>query len=235
MFENWRFNPFTGTTNSVEIENESHTIAYHSDWNGYGIQLNEAPKLEVPSSIEIIEDITGGSTFTEIPRTQSPSSGEFRVDYDADGYYGTGRIEFNAGDIGKNVLVTYKGNGWIVKNDYRLGQTVIPADLEVTGAAIFDSIVEFLDSVSGEVVFNDDVEFQGNVDFSSPSATINFDGSVEFNQIPTLPDSDPISDNDIARKKYVDDIDDNLKEQIKFLSYSSFFPVQAFPDMGIVP
>ena len=30
-FENWRFNPFTGETNSKSITDEEHTIEYHAD------------------------------------------------------------------------------------------------------------------------------------------------------------------------------------------------------------
>lgn len=132
MFENWRFNPFTGTMHAVLIENEAYIIEYHADFNSYGIQLNEAPRLDNPSTVAIVEDVTGGSTFSELPRTQVPATGQYRVDYDALTYYGTGRVEFAAADVGKKVLVSYYGTGWTVKNHYPMGQTTIPTNLEVT-------------------------------------------------------------------------------------------------------
>jgi len=144
MFENWRFNPFTGVTHSKLIEDEEHTIAYHADWIGYGIQLHEAPVLENPSSVVVVEAGTGGRTFTEVPRTQAPSVGEFRVDYDSTGYYGTGRIEFNAADIDVVVEVTYKGNGYVVKNQYYTEQSLtVPVNFRVTEDSQFDGDVVF--------------------------------------------------------------------------------------------
>lgn len=130
-FSNWRFNPFDETMNSVLIEDEAHTIEYHADWNGYGIQLDEAPQLDNPSTVVIVEDVTGGATFTEVPRTQTPDAGQYRVDYAASTYYGTGRIQFNAADNGKQVLVTYYGTGWTVKNNYRQSQLTVPTNMEV--------------------------------------------------------------------------------------------------------
>jgi len=138
MFENWRFNPFTGTMNEVSITDEQHTVEYHADWNAYGIQLDEAPQLDNPSTVSIVESGTGGATFAEVPRTQAPSSGQYRVDYDAATYFGTGRIEFNSADNGKTVLVSYKGGGWIVKNQYRAFQTYLLANLHVTEDADID-------------------------------------------------------------------------------------------------
>jgi cytoskeletal protein CcmA (bactofilin family) len=153
MFENWRFNPFTGTMNAATITDEPHTVEYHADWNAYGIQLDEAPQLDNPSSVSIVEDVSGGDTFSEVPRTQAPEALQYRVDYDALTYYGTGRIEFNAADVGKTVLVSYKGTGWTLKNRYSAGQTVIPANLEVTEDA----------SIDGDLTLTGDNTGKGNL------------------------------------------------------------------------
>ncbi|MBN1497637.1 MAG: hypothetical protein JXA07_12750 [Spirochaetes bacterium] len=131
MFESWRFNPFSEVMNSVLVEEEEHTIEYHADWNGYGIQLNEGPQLDNPSTVVIVEDVTGGATFTEVPRTQAPAAGQYRVDYAAATYYGTGRIQFNAADVGKKIRVTYYGTGWTVKSNYRQSQLTVPTNMEV--------------------------------------------------------------------------------------------------------
>jgi hypothetical protein len=159
MFENWRFNPFTGVMHAVLIEDESHTIEYHADWNAYGIQLNEAPRLDNPSTVEIVEDVTGGSTFSELPRTQAPAAGQYRVDYDALTYYGTGRVEFAAADVGKAVLVSYYGTGWTVKNRYPMGQTTIPTQLEVTEDAVIHGNLD----LDGENTGGGDIHVAGDV------------------------------------------------------------------------
>jgi hypothetical protein len=133
VFYNWRFQPFTEISYPVELE-EEHTIEWHEEWNSYGIELHESPYLESPSNIDIIEDVTGGITFTEVPRATNPNSGQYRVDYDAETYFGTGRIEFNAADNGKEILVDYKGMGTVVKNRYYLEQySIISTNLSVSG------------------------------------------------------------------------------------------------------
>jgi len=112
----WRRNPFTGDTYPVSLS-EVHTVKFFTDWNAYGIQLDESIFLENPSSVSIVENVTGGTVFTEIPRTSSPSAGQFRVDYEAKTYTGTSRIQFNPSDTGTEVLVEYKGLGILNKTE----------------------------------------------------------------------------------------------------------------------
>lgn len=146
-FFNWRFNPFTEVSNDVE-NTEIHTIEYFSEPNLYGIRTNEGIKLDSPSTVSIVENVTGGLTFTEVSRSQNPSSGQFRVDYDAANYYNTGLIEFNSADNWTEVEITYQGTGTLVKDNYTLSQaSVIPnslgveGDLEVTGNYDLDGIL----------------------------------------------------------------------------------------------
>jgi hypothetical protein len=168
-FENWRLNPFTGIMNDVAIIDEPHTIQYNSDWNAYGIQLNESPALDNPSTVIIVEDITGGTTFSEVPRTQAPGSGQYRVDYDASTYYGTGRIEFNPADNGKDVLVSYQGTGGVVKNDYTFGTTHLLGDLDVDGDtnidgdAVIDGTLNVAGGITGDVAGNLTGDVTGNL------------------------------------------------------------------------
>lgn len=144
----WRRNPFTGDTYPVSLS-EVHTVVFFTDWNAYGIQLDESIYLENPSSVSIVENVTGGTTFTEIPRTSNPSAGQFRVDYEAQTYTGTSRIQFNAADTGTEVLVNYKGLGILNKVDNYVGFLVgediscnsltTDADLQVGGNVVGDT------------------------------------------------------------------------------------------------
>lgn len=109
----WRYHPFTGLYYPSSIVQEEHTIAYIADWNAYGIELDEAPDRDY--AVTIVEDVTGGATFTEVGQAVSPSAGEYRVDYDDDGFFATGRVEFNSADNGKAVLVSYYGRGQVAK------------------------------------------------------------------------------------------------------------------------
>ena len=175
-FDNWRFNPFTEVVNSLSITNEAHTIAYDADTNAYGFRLQEGVELtgslpfNVNANYSIIEDITGGTTFTEVPRTSPPSAGQFRVDYSgATGYYGTSFIEFNASDNAKTMLVNYKGTGTVVKGRYQLEQTtVVPTNLGVEGALeITDTIKMSLGATIDE--FSIDGTLAGNMDVALPT------------------------------------------------------------------
>lgn len=157
IFYNWRFDPFTGVFYPQLIEEEGHTIEYHEEWDGYGIQLNEVPHLETPSSVIIIEDVSGGIEYQEVPRTTEPGPGEYRVDYGAATYYGTGRIQFDSSEDSKDILVTYYGLGTTTKKRYQLLQeTVVPTNLGVEGnAQIQDDLQVDTDlEVIGDVVNN---------------------------------------------------------------------------------
>lgn len=137
-FKNWRFNPFTGNFHPNDIVDEIRVVELQEEWNAFGIELNEAPQLfdtqTLENNVVIFENVTGGAQFTQVPRTSAPNSGQFRVDYDADTYHGTGRIEFNPADDLTEVRVTYKGLGTVVKDRYQLLQTtVIPTNVTVEG------------------------------------------------------------------------------------------------------
>lgn len=135
-FVNWRYNQFEGTYVPSLITDEPHTITFHTDWNAYGIQLSEVPQKATPSNLSIEESGTGTpTTFTEVPFNQAPGAGEFRVDYETTNQFGTGRIQFNGADDGKQVLVTYYGLGSIVSPDNFatvLADETIPGSLTLT-------------------------------------------------------------------------------------------------------
>jgi hypothetical protein len=74
----------------------------------YLIQLLEVPRKNTPTSITVYcYDISG--YFTEV--LTAPAQGEFRVDYPPADGEGTGLIEFNQNDAGKQVRIFYKATG----------------------------------------------------------------------------------------------------------------------------
>jgi hypothetical protein len=140
----WRLRPRDGRKFPIRITEEVHTVEFNSDWNSWGIQLNEAPILS-DSSISapimlIVENDSAETEFTEVPRTSGPSVGQYVVDYEQDGYFGTGRIEFNSADGGTSVKVTYWGMGILFTQSNVAaaldGQNINPNDIIVGGNII---------------------------------------------------------------------------------------------------
>lgn len=135
IFHNWRFNPFkedlSDALNPATITDEEHIIVWDEDAEIYLIRLHEAPQFDNPSSMTIMEDTI---EYEEVPRGTGPATEQYRVDYDADTFFGTGIIEFNSVDVGKTVKVSYQGLGTVVKNRYQLNQlTVIPTNVGIEG------------------------------------------------------------------------------------------------------
>ena len=133
---------------------EEHQVKYFPEPNLYGIQATEGIVLEQPSSVTLHykdTDPNSGTVtltpLTEVPKTQPPSAGEYRVDYDADTFFGTSLVELNTADLDRVVVITYKGTGAIVKSDYVFRQlTSIPTRLEVAGHVNLSTL-----DVSGDV------------------------------------------------------------------------------------
>lgn len=135
----WRRNPFTEIYNSVLITNEVHTIEYHAEVDDYGFFLNEAPRFDSPWSIVI----TG---YTEVSRLTTPTGTQFRVDYLADTYWGTGFVGFDAALVGTIVTVDeYYGLGTILHPNFRLA-----TNFNLPGKSTFESYMAFLDALAAE-------------------------------------------------------------------------------------
>ena len=140
-FTNWRFNPFTNVSNPQSLV-EEHLVQSFPESNLYGIQATESIVLDQPSSVTLHYKAANGTetVLSEVPKSQPPSSGEFRVDYDHDTFFGTSLIELNPADDARKVILRYKGLGAIVKSDYTLNQvTSIPTRLRVRGKDVEDS------------------------------------------------------------------------------------------------
>lgn len=162
---NWRYNPLTGTYNAVSISNEEHTIAFDTEANAYGIRLKEAPQKSNPSTVSIVENASGGSTFTEITARTAPSSGQFWVDYDADTFTGTGFIEFNSADNGTSVLVDYYGLGAVVKYGS------VP-QFDTTNAFTGTNTWSGSSAFSGSASFSGAVSFTGTTTYGNANIAI---------------------------------------------------------------
>lgn len=164
-FVNWRYQQFEGTYVPVLITDEPQTIEFHTDWNAYGIQLSEVPQKATPSTLSIEEVGTGTpTTFTEVPFNQAPGAGEFRVDYETTNQFGTGRIQFNGADDGKQVLVTYYGLGSIVSPDnfatVLAGET-IPGALTVSGLLTATTLAAGATALSSTLAVTGESTFTG--------------------------------------------------------------------------
>ena len=104
-YENWRYNPFTEADMAVDKCEDNLDIPSGSP---FLIQLLEVPRKNTPTSVTVYcydDEIE----FTEV--ATSPAQGEFRVDYPPEDGQGTGLIEFNQNDGGKEVKIDYKATG----------------------------------------------------------------------------------------------------------------------------
>ena len=104
-YSNWRYNPFTDT---YMLADKTEDNLYVPSSSPYTIQLLELPKKEAPSTVTVYcYDIS--DYFTEV--LTAPAQGEFRVDYPPADGKGTGLVEFNQNDAGKQVRIFYKATG----------------------------------------------------------------------------------------------------------------------------
>lgn len=221
-YKDWRRQPFTGATYQVVLA-EVHTVIFYDDWNAYGIQLAEGIYLENPSSVEIVENVTGGATFTEISRTTPPIAGQYRVDYEADTFTGTSRIEFNAADVGTEVLVTYKGLGLIASTDnyqnYLANKTVpgdfgVQDDLSVGGNADIDgnlsvggtALITGNQTNQGDIALAGNLNIQGTIQDPSTADTIDVGSKIDMNSNKIEDLGTPTNNADATTKLYVDNL-----------------------------
>jgi len=104
-YENHRYNPFTEADMAVDKCEDNLDIPSGSP---FVIQLLEVPRKNTPTSVTVY-CYDDEANFTEV--ATSPAQGEFRVDYPPEDGQGTGLIEFNQNDGGKEVKIDYKATG----------------------------------------------------------------------------------------------------------------------------
>lgn len=106
---NWARNAFTGLYYPYTISPFDRVVQYYPEKGAFGVQLPFVPLVTSPASFRI-EDIDLGGDMAEVARSQNPSVGEFRVDYEAAGQLGTSFVEMNSADNGKNVRIHMKAS-----------------------------------------------------------------------------------------------------------------------------
>lgn len=104
-YKNWRYNPFTPADMAVDKEEDHLFIPGSAPFH---IQLLELARKDDPTSVTVYcyDDV---AYFTEV--ATAPAQGQFRVDYPPEDGEGTGQIEFNQNDTGKEVKIEYKATG----------------------------------------------------------------------------------------------------------------------------
>jgi hypothetical protein len=109
---NHRFNPFTGADMSISKTEDHVTVPTGSP---FCLQLLEVPLKEIPSTV-VVYNYPDAITMTEVET--SPILGQYRVDYPSPAGHGTGMIEFNSGDAGKDLRITYKATGSSIVTEF---------------------------------------------------------------------------------------------------------------------
>lgn len=150
---NFRYNPLTGQFVPETITDEQHTIAFLPEINAYAIRLNNGVQLTNPRSVTVVEDGTG-IPFTEQTARTAPAAGEFWVDYEATGFYGSGLIVCNGADDGKVVNVSYKSLGRMVTEEQVADLVDDEFSARLAAPIVFGSSVtapEFIGDLTGDV------------------------------------------------------------------------------------
>jgi len=120
-YVNRRHNPFTDADMAIDKEEDHLFIPGGAP---YTIQLLEQPRLNDPTSITVYcyDDV---AFLTEV--AGAPAQGEFRTDYPPDDGEGTGLVEFNNLDAGKEVRFNYKATGSPVLAEFSDTKVSYPA------------------------------------------------------------------------------------------------------------
>lgn len=161
----YRRDPFTGDFLPRWNDGDEIHVAALQESNGrFGFFTFEAPQLRSPSSFvcAVLADEYDetGTPLRENARLDAPDADEFRVDYDADTYIGTGFVEVHSSRVGQFFKVGYHGLGtpprWL---------THLRATLSLSGAfsVAGDLTVRQTMTVEGAATFKDSVSLAENV------------------------------------------------------------------------
>lgn len=111
-YSNRRQNPFTGADMAVDKTEDHVSIPSGAP---FALQLLEVPRKDSPSSVSVY-NYDDAITMTEV--AVSPTVGQYRVDYPLPEGEGSGLIEFNAGDAGKEIRISYKATGSAIVTEF---------------------------------------------------------------------------------------------------------------------
>lgn len=156
---NWNRDPFEGTYNPITITDYPMTVSLDPDLGKYGLRLPFAPLRTASSGNMTIKRASDNFELTEVSRTTAPSTNEYRVDYEADTYLGTGWTQFNAANNGLEVLVSCKISGDLIK-----GGSIAQLDEDQTWTG--DNTFSGDDTLSGTKAFTGDSAFSGSATFT---------------------------------------------------------------------
>lgn len=143
---------------------EIHEAKLQESNGRVGFFLFESPQLRVPSDFVCAlladEYDPTGAELTENARLDAPDADEYRVDYDADGFFGTGFVEVHASLVNRLFRVGYWGLGTPPRWDTHLLAALhvsedfsVAGDLEVGGDLVVkDEYDDEVFTVRGGVV-----------------------------------------------------------------------------------
>jgi len=191
----WRFDEFDDVFLPLLASDEEHTIEFISEIGKHGFFANESIELRNPSTVSVIEDDTAAFVFTEVSKLTAPSTGEYRVSFDAEGFFNTGFIECNAADVGREVLLGYHGLGTINHPNFRLNRNFfLPGDVIVEASLTVDTTSLF----TGDGTFSADLDVDGDLSTIGVSPK-----GIIAGRVVTAVDQ-PGAINELTRKDYVD-------------------------------
>lgn len=174
---NWNRDPFEGTYNPITITDYPMTVSLDPDLGKYGLRLPFAPLRTQSSGNMTIKRASDNFELTEVSRTTAPSTNEYRVDYEADTYLGTGWTQFNAANNGLEVLVSCKISGDLIK-----GGSIpeLDADNTFTGDNVYIGNNSYRGSLtvpSGGTITYDGKAVAGYLDDGTPYYMKRFTGN----------------------------------------------------------
>ena len=91
-----------------------------------GVQLQHVSQFRSSGISIVVLPAGGGSSFIQSPQAQRPSAGQFRPDWQKF----TGKVGFNAAQLGDDVIVKYVSSGTVVTKESRYN---LPADVSISG------------------------------------------------------------------------------------------------------
>jgi len=179
MTQKWLFDPFDKSYKPKNII-ETHQVQYDADLNRYLVKLNQIPLRGFALTVK---DLARNTFLTEVPITQTPLAGQFRVDYEDlldQNYTATGLIEFNVADNNKNVEVNYWGVGEYLKGfvHYDRIQNLLQSEYEqfLKNISLVDNDIKIYNSF----LKNNIREYENPID---PIAYYNATGQEYFLQV----------------------------------------------------
>ena len=153
----YRRDPFTGDFYPRWNEaDEVHQATLQESNGRVGFFLNEAPQLRIPSDFICMlltdEYDEYGTALRENARLDAPDTDEFRVDYDAEDYFGFGFVEVNADLVGSWFLVGYWGLGTPPRwETYLNAQVNVSQDSAIEGDLIVGRKLAVVDEYDAEM------------------------------------------------------------------------------------